>query len=162
LEWDDLYNGTGNSWDTALDLALDSAGNAYVTGVSEGNGTDNDIVTIKYDSSGNRTWTSLTDGVARYNGPGNDRDYGKAITFDTSGNVYVTGGSFTSGTDYDFITIKYRESGVLDWIVRHNGSANGSDVSEDIVIDSSGNIYITGYSNRTGTKTDFITKKIKR
>jgi hypothetical protein len=48
--WTHRYNGPGNGGDSARALALDRAGNVFVTGYSW-NGTNNDYVTIKYSSS---------------------------------------------------------------------------------------------------------------
>ncbi len=92
--------------DYAYAIALDNLGNIYVTGVSWGSGTDYDYATVKYDSSGVEQW------VERYNGPGNGSDVARAIALDNSGNIYVTGVSWGSGTDYDYATIKYLQVGV--------------------------------------------------
>src|SRR5437867_4810009 len=43
-----LYNGPGNSSDIASSIAIDSFGNAFVTGQSYGGVTGNDYATIKY------------------------------------------------------------------------------------------------------------------
>lgn len=47
-QWVMRYNGTGNSEDYALDLAVDNLNNVYVTGSSIGNNSDRDYATIKY------------------------------------------------------------------------------------------------------------------
>jgi hypothetical protein len=80
---------------------VDSSGNVYVTGRSGGSGTSDDYATLKYDPAGNQLW------VRSYNGPGNSDDWAYALALDGSGNVYVTGWSYGSGTDFDYATIKY-------------------------------------------------------
>jgi len=101
-QWVARYDGPGNTTDVANALVLDGAGNVYVTGGSEGSGTQDDYATVKYDSNGNQQW------AARYNGPpGNANDGANALAVDGSGNVYVTGYSYGSGTGYDYATIKY-------------------------------------------------------
>ena len=99
--WVRRYNGSVNGHDYATDIAVDGSGNVYVTGFSAGSGTTYDYATIKYHPTGDTAW------VRRYNGPGNFIDHGNAIAVDGSGNVYVTGSSYGSGTDYDYATIKY-------------------------------------------------------
>ena len=48
-----------------------------------------------------------TSWVARYDGPISSEDVAYAMVIDEYSNVYVTGKSMGSGTDYDFATIKY-------------------------------------------------------
>jgi uncharacterized delta-60 repeat protein len=146
-EWVARYNGPANSSDRAYAMALDPEGNIYVTGSSLGSGVPSfDYATIKYDSSGNQLW------VARYNGPGNVQDYAYAIAVDASANVYVTGksDSISGINDYDYATIKYDSSGNELWVARYDGPGNGYDEARAIAVDASGNVYVTGWSWRSG------------
>jgi hypothetical protein len=97
--------------------------------------------------------------VARYNGPANLNDGGHAIAGDSSGNVYVTGGSHGLGTDLDYATIMYNSAGAEQWVARYNGPANGWDRAAAIARDSSGNVYVTGQSLGVGTDFDYATVK---
>jgi hypothetical protein len=99
--WLATYAGPGGGQSQGTAVALDSAGNAYVTGYSPGLGSGDDIVTIKYDTDGSQLW------VQRYNGPANGDDIGTGIVLDGKGGVYVTGYSATTNGGTEFVTIKY-------------------------------------------------------
>ncbi len=156
--WVVTYNGPGNYNDSAKAIALDTFGNVYVTGYSyTGGETREDYATIKYDSSGRRLW------VERYAGPSGPPysayDVANAIAVDTLGCVYVTGYSDGGATSYDYATIKYDSDGKLQWAERYNGSGDKYDYAHAIALDSSGSVYVTGYSDNNGTKQDYATIK---
>jgi len=151
-QWVMRYNGPGDSFDYANSIAVDNSGNVYVTGTSFG--TSDDYATIKYNSSGIQQW------VIRYNGPTSTSDESAwAIALDGSGNIYVTGQSEGVGTNYDYVTIKYNSSGIQQWITRYNGPGNHIDRANAIAVDSSGNVYVTGFSKGNETGIDYATVK---
>jgi uncharacterized delta-60 repeat protein len=151
--WARQYNGPGDSWDAAHDLALDASGNAYVTGVSYG-ANFFDYVTIKYSPSGAEQW------VARYNHQADSDDWATALAVDRSGNVYVTGYSSGSGTADDYATVKYGPSGTQQWVARYNGPGNTMDRARDVAVDRLGNVYVTGDSGEGSVNlSDYVTVK---
>ncbi len=154
--WVARYDGPAGGEDQALDLALDSSGNPYVTGWSQGNGTGRDYATVKYDPNGNQLW------VARYDGPASGEDLAYAAAVDYSGDIYVTGWSQGNGTGADSATIKYNTSGDQLWVARYNGPVNGEDKSSAMTVDGWANAYVTGWSQGNGTETDYITMKYDR
>ncbi len=153
IAWVRRYNGPGNSEDWAYVIAVDDSGNVYVTGDGLGGGTGYDYVTIKYDLNGNELW------VESYNGPENRDDFANAIAIDDSSNVYVTGWSYASATNYDYATIRYYPNGDTAWVRRYNGPGNGEDIAGFIAIQGSNNVYVTGTSYGSGTNYDYCTIK---
>ncbi|WP_133054668.1 SBBP repeat-containing protein [Niastella populi] len=152
-EWVARYNNSGNLEDEAADIAVDAAGNVYVTGSSAGVGTSRDYATVKYNSAGVQLW------VARYNGTGNSFDDARKIAIDANGNVYVTGSSAGAGTEDDYATIKYNSMGVLQWVSRYNGPGNSIDAAQSLAVDADGNVYVTGSSFGAGANADYATIK---
>jgi hypothetical protein len=150
-QWGKRYNGPGNSTDQANAITVDNKGFVYVTGFSSNPGTsivtnaNADYTTIKYKDNGDVVW------IKRYNGPGNFIDVANAIAVDPNGNVYVTGQSSANGASTDYTTIKYDANGNELWVARYNGPGNFTDNALALVVDASGNVYITGSSYGAGT-----------
>ena len=151
-QWVRKYDGPANYEDRATAIAVDGSGNVYVTGGSAGSGNHSDYATIKYNSSGDTLW------VRRYDGPDNNWDYASAIAIDGSGNVYVAGESYSSGTDFDYVTIKYSTTGNIQWMRSYNGPGNANDVPAAMAVDGSSNVYVTGGSIK-GSSMDYATIK---
>jgi len=136
--WTNRYNGEGNASDMAKQIAVDSNGNAYVTGGSYGSGTGIDFATVKYDATGVEQW------VARYNGSVNGDDIANSIAVDTSGNVYVTGESYAGESrKTDFATMKYSEIYSDDQVPIVNAGPNQTiectgPLGASVILDGSG------------------------
>jgi uncharacterized delta-60 repeat protein len=75
-------------------------------------------------------------------------DYTTAIATDGNGNVFVTGIS-QNRLSTDYLTIKYDPAGNTIWENRYNPNFKANNKVIDMVIDNSGNAYITGttYAN---------------
>ncbi len=152
-QWVRIYQGPGDGFDQATSIASDESDNVYVTGNSAGSETQNDYATIKYSSTGDSLW------VKRYNGTENSADNATSIAVDISGNVFVTGQSYGSLTNYDYATIKYNSSGVLQWDKIYNGPGNSVENANSIATDNSGNVYVTGSSAFSGQNYNYATVK---
>jgi uncharacterized delta-60 repeat protein len=151
--WVARYNGPANGYDGAVAVAVDSDDNIYVTGESWGYGDDPDYTTIKYSPESNEPlW------VARYNGPADRTDSAYAIAVDSADNIYVTGGSVGSGTQYDCVTIKYSaDSNQPLWVARYNNPNNRSESAEAIAIDSHDYVCVAGSARDANGDSDYLT-----
>ncbi|WP_435355385.1 SBBP repeat-containing protein [Emticicia sp. SJ17W-69] len=161
LQW--VQSAGGTSDDRGYGIAIDATGNVYITGSFFGNTTfgsntinstgGHDIFILKYNSDGIMQWVQSAGGASS--------DYSYGIASDGSGNVYITGyytGSATFSTtiltsnqgilDPEIFLAKYNSSGVLQWVQSAGG--NGTQISNGVALDGSGNIYITGSLNISG------------
>lgn len=151
--WVARYSGPAHVNDVALALAVDVAGNVYVTGFSYGLGTGGDYATIKYDPEGNELW------VSRYDGPAHQDDVARALVLDSDSNIYVTGLSYGMFTGMDYATIKYDQDGNELWVTRYDGPAHQNDAANGMAMDRNGNVYVTGQSPGMGDVDDYATIK---
>jgi uncharacterized delta-60 repeat protein len=137
--WSHRYNGPVNL-DIAYSVALDAGGNVFVTGESQGVGTNVDFTVLKLSPSGALLWES------RYHG-GSGADRARALAVDSSGNAYLTGESLGSTSGFDYATAKFSPSGELLWSKRFTSAGNANDFARAIVLDSQSNVIVTGGSN---------------
>ncbi len=161
--WVRTFNGPASGADDARAIVSDNQGNLYVTGMTAGSGTGNDITTIKFNSSGVLQWQRT------YTNPDtNATDAGYWIALDNFNNVYVCGSSYgTAGANSDLVLIKYDASnGNEQWAARYNGPGGydlpiEKDGQKGMALDHNGNIYISGTSRQAGStnENDYVTIK---
>jgi hypothetical protein len=151
--WVNRYNSPKSGDDLVQGMAVDGAGNVFVTGSSVN--TNQDILTIKFSPTGARLWTDI------YNGPANGQDAAVAIAVDGSGNAYVTGYSqvTNTGSVFEYVTIKYSPEGNRLWMARYQFQTNLSSLATALAVDLQGNVVVTGQSQAPDTGVDYATIK---
>jgi len=153
----------GDGSDTPYGVAVDTSGNAYVTGTTSstnfptlnafqpaiGDTFNGDAFVTKFNSNG-----SL--GYSTYLG-GESLDTGYAIAVDASGNAYVTGQ--TSSNSFPLVNpIQSTNGNGEAFITKLNGAGSGliystllggtgNDVGRGIAVDSAGSAYVCGFTN---------------
>ncbi len=166
--WTTQLLGAAGAVTGAYKIAVDND-NIYVTGYTEGSLDGQtltgirDLFLVKYSTNGVKQWTRLLGA-----GGAETKSYG--IVLDPSGNIYLTGyttgnldGLAKTGTA-DLFIVKYNANGGKLW-TRLLGAPLASTYSCDMTIDTSGYIYLTGYTNgnldgqaKTGLIDQFIVK----
>jgi len=153
LTWNTFLGGTGT--DIGHAIAVDGNGDIYVAGSSNATwGSPEtaydsfyDGFAAKLDSSGALTWNTFLGGAGI--------DYGAGLAVDVGGNVYVAGYSNVTwgtpvqahSTGQDAFAAELDPSGALTWSTFLGGSSD--DFGYGIGVDSSGNVYVAGYSYAT-------------
>ena len=126
----------------------------YVTGHSQGVGTDDDATTIAYDAAtGVELWSN------RYDGTAGD-DEGVAIAFAPKGaRVYVTGDTTGPTSGADVLAIGYDAmTGERKWVTTYDGSAHDSDDGKSIAVSPNGSlVFVLGLTNSKRTGLDVLT-----
>lgn len=141
LAWAERYNAPPDMADDSRSIAVDTAGNVYVTGSGFNSAGNLDAITIKYDADGNQVW------VRNYDRGLSNNDEGKELVLDDAGNVYVVGYSHGGSQGLDAMVIKYDNAGNQQWASFYNGTANGIEEGRSIAVNSTGDIFICGYTS---------------
>lgn len=157
--WSDTYNGTGNGDDKGLSLAVDLAGNVYVTGTTDIGSGKTVIVTIKYDGNRATNPADQRKWVNEYeNGNPNADDEGGAIVYDPIDDTVTVGGTRLTGSgNHDLIAIRYDSDGNPKWPYIYLNS--GDEELNSMAMDKSGNVVLAG-TTTSGSITKAISLKI--
>jgi uncharacterized protein (TIGR03437 family) len=164
----------GNGDDQGRGIAVDSLGNAFVTGFTTSTNfpTSHAIQNKQHGAFSNAFVTKLNPAgntllFSTYLG-GRVGDQGLGIALDTAGNAYITG--HTSSDDFPllnpiqvpaptggtfpsaFVTKMSGDGSALVYST-FLGGYNGGDFGQGIAVDSSGSAYVTGWTQAT----DFVT-----
>ena len=158
--WSKSFGSTSS--DYVYDLAVDNAGNVYITGYFY-NSVNFGGTTIYSKGSGDVFLASFTsDGKHRWSKGFGDKssDYGYAVTTDSAGNVYLSGHYYgSSSSSYPGINFgggTLKSKGGNDVFIasftsagKHRWSKSFGNTSYDygygVAADAAGNVYITGY-----------------
>jgi len=132
----------GGLSDSGGSVAVDSSDNVYISGGTESLGVGGaDMVFVKYDSSGVYQWNRTWGGV--------NYDISLDVAVDSTNNIYLVGITESLGAGgQDLCLVKYDNSGVYQWNRTWGGTDD--DDGNGIAVDSSDNVYITGYTESFG------------
>lgn len=153
--WEKPYSSPGVYPDGGRKVAIDSSGNVIMTAAVTNNG-NLDIYTAKYPAiDGDPLWGKT------YNNPiNNDEPFG--LILDSSGNAYVTGYTFTFSGKEDLLVVSYNSADGTKGVDKvHDSGSSASDVGTDMILDSAGNLFVTGNSVSADGNHNIITLKIK-
>ncbi len=109
MDWSFLSPTFSVTWDGGISdygnaLAVQSDGKILVTGYSN-NGTDYDVVLIRYNVNGSLDTGFGTSGAVTWDG--GSHDSGRALAVQSDGKILVTGYS-NNGTDTDVVLLRIR------------------------------------------------------
>lgn len=97
--------------------------------------------------------------VRRFSGPGNTGCGSIAMGLDPQGNVYVGGRVEDPFPNINYSLVKYSPAGAEEWVAYYNSHDSAADYLVDVAVDTSGNVYVTGYSGYNFGPFEILTLK---
>ena len=153
-----VFKGPGDRRDRGIEIAIQTDGKILVLGYSH-NGTNEDILLVRYTPEGKLDPTFNQYGFATYNGgQGDDRGLGLALQED--GKIIAVG-QHHNGTDRDILVLRYLDNGTLDpafanqGVFIYPGTASGTNLAFGVALQKDGKILVTGESSN-GSNQDLI------
>ncbi len=140
LLWSAIFGDNGRflfNDDSARVVAVNDAGDVFISGNTSPPTNTNDIVTISYDgATGAQRW------LTRYDGTSNDTV--RAIALGPDGSVHIAGRQ--AGFDGAYVAVKYdADTGAERWVaVRDPGF---DDFLTDLAVAPNGDVFVTGVSD---------------
>lgn len=139
---DEIWQRQDFCGDHAKSIVTDNKGSVFVTGYKENDYRNQNIFLAKLQSDNTEVWTREW-GTS-------EKDSGNAVVLDSSGNIFVVGstkGSFDESINVvgqDVFLTKWSPDGAKEW-TKQWGTLE-YDYGESVIVDSKGNIFVTGYT----------------
>ncbi|MBN2204936.1 MAG: hypothetical protein JW767_07935, partial [Thermoleophilia bacterium] len=153
--WTRIYDAPAHGSDEALAVA--ARGTAiYTAGYRTTLRGDRDLLLIRWDRSGNRVWARAYDSGNR------GFDSASDVAVDSDGNVTVIGASTSATGSSDWVAISYKADGTRRWVQRYDGPAHLTDEAARMLVDSSGNVYVVGFSYSAANGRDALVAKYSK
>jgi uncharacterized delta-60 repeat protein len=145
--WSQSFNSAAAQSDSANAVAVGSDGNVALTGIS-----NNDAWTVQLAAAdGTLNWQRRYDAASKSDGA-------RGLGIDANNDIVIS--AYAQTANFDIYTAKYSGiDGSIIWARTYNSSFNSSDHPWSLVLDSSGNLYITGASYPSSGVLDGMTLK---
>ncbi|MCF8373157.1 MAG: T9SS type A sorting domain-containing protein [Bacteroidales bacterium] len=153
LMWARTYNGNAYGPDFGTDICIDASNNVYIGGASTRTGTYYDFLVLKYDRGGVYQWVSFYDNLHFF-------EIANKIELNGS-TVVVAGGTQVNATKWEYAVANFDSSnGTFKGVKTTTSTGTGIDQINDLCIDGSGNLYVTGGVVNANTGYDYQTVKL--
>ena len=148
MTWDMLAYNDGR----AMDVIVDSSGNIYVTGYY-GMMYNKVLFLRKYNPSRTLLWERTYQDIS---------SYGQGIALEYNSNIYIAGATKEDFSESSALLIKFATNGTLLGVGSWQGNTTVSyNTGYNVDVDSSGNVYMVGYTPGISGRDAFIIKNLE-
>jgi hypothetical protein len=153
--WTRRYNGRGD--EKAYAIAVDQAGNVYVTGSSvPPDSLTMSCLTVKYSPDGRQEWAVWYDGSVQ------SWNEAYSIAVDGAGSAYIAGFTMAYGSLDDWMTAKYSADGAQQWACTYDGAGHGGDRATGVKVGTDGCVYASGWAVQASGTMDYTIIKYRQ
>jgi hypothetical protein len=156
VHWDISFDGPTSGFDSANAVKISGFNTIHVAGYQQDGTTDSKwwIKTFYGDGSEDPSWDATFDG-------GLGEDQARAITIDSSNDIYVAGTKYTGTyTDWWIKKFDYQGNEDVSWDATYDHAAGSqNDTAYGMVVDASDNVYVAGQVFDGTYNEDFFVRK---
>jgi hypothetical protein len=137
-QWKATYAHGGSGTQTAVDGAVDKAGDFVVLCAVSGARTRGDWAVLEYRPDGTRAWATTIAGTGRGN------DVPSRLALSSTGAIYAAGGLCVRHDGLDAAVVKLSSAGTVAWRRSIAGPGDGADRFSALGLDGTGRVFCAG------------------